>query len=75
MKLRGYDTLTRTIVNREDITDANGNYGFMDMTPGFYDVYEMVEPGGWVPTTPVTVPVNLKAGETINVNFGNRKIP
>ncbi len=75
IKLQGYDTLTGTIVNREEITDASGNYRFMDVTPGFYVVYEIVKSGGWVPTTPVAKSINLKANETINVNFGNKKIP
>ncbi|HEY9204854.1 MAG TPA: SdrD B-like domain-containing protein [Candidatus Methanoperedens sp.] len=75
IRLKGFDTLTRTTVDRTAITDINGNYSFTNLTPGFYVVYEMVKPGGWVPTTSVTVPVNLKTGESINVNFGNRKLP
>ncbi len=75
IRLIGVDTLTTTPVNREEITDANGNYGFMDVTPGIYQVFEVMQRPNWVPTTSVTVPINLKAGETINVNFGNRKIP
>jgi parallel beta-helix repeat protein len=76
IKLVGYDTLTGTGVNREEITDANGNYGFMDVSPGIYQVFEVMQGPNWVPTTPVTVPiVNKKAIEGMNVNFGNKQIP
>lgn len=79
IRLVGVDTITMKPVNREEGTDANGNYAFMNVNPGIYQVFELFDASkakaGWVPTTPVTVPVNLKAGETINVNFGNRKIP
>ncbi len=75
IRLIGIDTLTMTPVNREEITDANGSYGLMDVGTGIYQVFEMMQGPNWVPTTPVTVPINLKAGESINVDFGNRKIP
>jgi hypothetical protein len=76
IKLVGVDTLTNTPVNREEITDANGNYGFMDVSPGIYQVFEVMQGPNWVPTTPVTVPiVNKTAIMGINVNFGNRQIP
>ncbi len=53
-------------------TDHNG---LMDVGPGIYQVFEMMQGPYWVPTTPVTVPISLKAGESINVDFGNRRIP
>jgi hypothetical protein len=76
IRLVGVDTLTNTPVNREEITDANGNYGFRDVSPGIYQVFEVMQGPNWVPTTPVTVPiVNKKAIMGINVNFGNKQIP
>ncbi len=75
IKLVGYYTLTGTVVNREEITDANGNYGFMDASPGIYQVYEVMQGPNWVSTTYPTVQINLKANENINVNFGNKQIP
>ncbi len=75
IKLVGYYTLTGTGVNREEITDANGNYGFMDVSPGIYEVYEVMQGPNWVSTTYPNVQINLKANENINVNFGNKQIP
>ncbi len=75
IKLVGVDTLTYSRVNREEITDANGNYGFMDVSPGIYQVFEVMQGPNWVPTTSPTVSVNLKANDSRNVNFGNKQIP
>ncbi len=75
IRLIGVDTSTGASVNREEITDINGNYGFINVNPGIYQIFEVMQGPNWVPTTSVTVPINLKANENINVNFGNKKIP
>ncbi len=54
------------------ITDANGNYSFLNVPPGNYTV-TVTPPGGANATTPVTLPVTLGARQSIlTANFGLR---
>ncbi len=73
IRLLGYDTLTKTPVNRLAVTDANGNYSFTNVTPGSYMVCENFQPN-WIPNTSACVWVNLSKDESKIVNFGNVRI-
>lgn len=56
-------------------TDANGTYGFSELSPSTYTVSEIV-PDGWEQTFPVsgTHSVQLDAGEVVEgFDFGNEK--
>ncbi len=72
IRLKGFDTLTRTTIDRSVITDVDGKYSFTNLTPGFYTVFEELQPR-WVPTTPPARSVRLTTGE-MAVDFGNRRI-
>ncbi len=65
-------------VNLTDTTDANGNYCFDNLQPGFYRVWETQQPL-WQQTSPVypgVYGVILASGEhRDSVNFGNRLSP
>ena len=55
------------------VTDAHGDYYFMNLPPGVYTVGEVMQPG-WVQTAPSTgtYTVALSAAQQINqLNFGN----
>ena len=54
-------------------TNENGSYVFDKLNPGTYTVKEII-PSGWQNTTPDSVTVVLKSGETKIVDFGNQKI-
>ena len=53
-------------------TDANGNYCFMNLPPGNYNISE-VQQSGWTQTTPNpgTIPIE-SGGAVTGVNFGNK---
>ena len=51
-------------------TDANGAFSFVDLVPGNYVLTETV-PGGFRPTTPNPLGVNLTGNRNVNVSFGN----
>ena len=58
-------------VQRETVTDANGNYLFTDVDPGTYSVSEEVRPG-WVQTTVSPGPITVVSGSDITgIDFGN----
>jgi hypothetical protein len=55
-------------------TDASGNYAFLGMSAGNYQVTETVQ-SGWVQTAPPAVwyPVSVSSGSSVyGVDFGNR---
>jgi hypothetical protein len=72
IRLVGFDKLTKPVVKRTATTDADGNYGFPDLTPGHYIVSEELQ-RGWLPTTPPARSVHLTEGKIVVVDFGNRK--
>ncbi len=54
------------------ITDANGNYSFLNVPPGNYTV-TVTPPGGSNATTPVALPVTLAPRQSVlTANFGFR---
>lgn len=54
-------------------TDTNGNYRFVNITPGSYTVAVTNPPSGFTPTLTQTNPINLTSGQNINtVDFGFR---
>lgn len=53
------------------ITDAKGN-ACGDFFAGTFQVVEQMQ-GGWTATTPTTQNVTIAAGQTTNVNFGNKR--
>ncbi len=53
-------------------TDANGNYSFPNVPVGGYIVTQTT-PGGYTPTTPVSVPVSVPAGGAATADFGDRQ--
>jgi hypothetical protein len=60
---------------QQTVTDALGNYYFMNVAPGTYVVYEVNQPG-WTQSTPanLTYTLTLAAGQVIpNIEFGNCK--
>jgi len=52
-------------------TNASGGYSFMNLSAGMYSVTE-TDPAGYVSTTLNKVTVNLSAGTTAMVNFGDQ---
>ncbi len=59
-------------VNQQTFTDANGEYWFMDLTPGNYTVTEVAPNASWVHTTPTSIDFDLISGEIETGNdFGN----
>jgi hypothetical protein len=56
-------------------TNASGNYSFTGLTPGTYDVGEVLK-AGWVQTTPPgTYAVTLTSGQTaIDRDFGDQRL-
>lgn len=57
--------------SRCNTTDSSGNYSFLDVSPGTYNIYEYL-PSGFVATTPMIVTIAVNSGEVIAINFGNR---
>jgi len=59
------------------VTDASGNYSFVDVTPGTYIVREVPQPG-WMQTAPAPLffhTVAIGAGELVSgIDFGNRSL-
>ena len=54
------------------VTDANGNYSFLNVPPGNYTV-TVTPPGGASATTPTAIPVVLGARQSVlTANFGFR---
>ena|GEM_PF-3982756 len=54
-------------------TDSSGNYHFIDLLPGIYNVREQSQPC-WLPTTPVPPTLTVMSGDSItNVDFGNQQ--
>jgi len=51
-------------------TNEDGSYGFSNVEPGGYTVYE-TDPAGYASTTLNTVPVNLAAGGAATADFGD----
>ncbi|MBM4165338.1 MAG: T9SS type A sorting domain-containing protein [Ignavibacteria bacterium] len=60
--------------NDSVLTDANGNYSFVNLSAGTYTVSEVLQ-SGWMqtfPTSPSTYSVNINSGtNAANKNFGN----
>ncbi|MCW6050843.1 DUF4347 domain-containing protein [Lyngbya sp. CCAP 1446/10] len=55
------------------LTDATGNYKFLDLPAGTYKVREVPQIG-WTPTTPNPADITVTSGQDIvNINFGNFK--
>ncbi|MBD1829144.1 DUF4347 domain-containing protein [Microcoleus sp. FACHB-61] len=53
------------------LTDAAGNYQFLDLSAGTYKVREVLQPT-WTQTTPDPDDITLTSGQDIaNINFGN----
>ncbi|RPI21567.1 MAG: hypothetical protein EHM61_24445, partial [Acidobacteria bacterium] len=57
---------------KSKITDEKGSYEFPDLGPGKYRVREALKPS-WVQTTASPAEIELKSGQEVNVNFGNRQ--
>lgn len=60
------------------LTDAGGNYSFMNLSPGSYTVHEIVPPDRHqtFPANGSPHFINLTAGEVrVGVDFGNQPIP
>jgi len=53
------------------ITNASGGYSFPNLSAGTYAVTE-TDPAGYISTTLNTVAVNVSAGTTATVNFGDQ---
>ncbi|MEX2169834.1 MAG: proprotein convertase P-domain-containing protein [Pirellulales bacterium] len=62
------------------VTDANGNYSFTELSPGSYDIYEVLQPG-WMQTAPV-IPngqswwhIDLVSNDQVmEIDFGNKQV-
>ncbi|NQE32346.1 DUF4347 domain-containing protein [Microcoleus asticus] len=53
------------------LTDAAGNYKFLDLSAGTYKVREVLQPT-WTQTTPDPADITVTSGQDIaNINFGN----
>ncbi|MEG4089736.1 DUF4347 domain-containing protein [Microcoleus sp. Pol12B4] len=53
------------------LTDATGNYKFLDLSAGTYKVREVLQPT-WTQTTPDPDDITVTSGQDIaNINFGN----
>ncbi|MEG3921390.1 DUF4347 domain-containing protein [Microcoleus sp. T3_A4] len=53
------------------LTDATGNYQFLDLSAGTYKVREVLQPT-WTQTTPDPDDITVTSGQDIaNINFGN----
>lgn len=53
------------------VTDVNGNYSFVGLTPGSYRIREQQQ-AGWVQTTPNPANIPLSSGQAVTgVLFGN----
>ncbi len=53
------------------LTDATGNYKFLDLSAGTYKVREVLQPT-WMQTTPNPADITVTSGQDIvNINFGN----
>ena len=59
------------------ITDSTGSFAFPDLAPGSYVVSEVVPPGyqQTLPAAPGTYTVQVAAGQTVSLLFGNQLIP
>jgi subtilisin-like proprotein convertase family protein len=56
-------------------TDANGNYSFVDIVPGSYNLRQVVEPGWSQTHAPVTPIVVALSQQITDANFGNTEAP
>ena len=62
------------------LTDANGNYSFTELSPGSYDIYEVLQPG-WMQTAPA-IPngqswwhIDLVSNDQVmEIDFGNKQV-
>jgi uncharacterized surface anchored protein len=55
------------------VTNESGIASFLDLAPGQYTVYETIQ-DYWYNVTPASVTVNVTAGMTVEVEFGNDQL-
>ena len=68
--LDGYQT-DGTHVHMETVTDANGNYAFLNLKPGVYTVTEVMQ-SGWINITPSSREITIIEGSDVPcAKFGN----
>jgi Tol biopolymer transport system component len=73
INLKGYDTCTRTLVNKIIKTNATGYFAFKSINPGSY-VLSQDYVLGWLPTTDASYNLNIPSvSVTIRRDFGNKK--
>lgn len=71
INLYGFDGQGDLMFSASTLTDDDGRYSFTGLDPGLDYVVEEEMPEGWYSVMPASVEVDLDAGDSVNVTFGN----